>query len=139
MRYTEGYMKPLAIIVVLVVVLIGGYFFFKPQNAPAPEAPQAEQPAGEMRAGEATGTVTEVDTTQAAVDGPVIILMTTSTGEEKAILVPTMGLPLCAGSASIADAFAITAGQTVSVYGDVNEDGAIVPCESAEHYLRVGA
>jgi hypothetical protein len=47
-----------------------------------------------------------------------------------------MGLAACAASSSIANVPNISEGQTVSVLGNEQNNGAIVPCESPDHFLR---
>ena len=137
-------MKTAFIVALAAVVLIGAYLYFaKPEMlAPvmgdAPMEEEGEEMEGtEEDAGEMTGTVTEVDTSGAALDKPVLIRVRTAASETFTVAVPTMGLPLCKASANIADAFSIKAGDTISVKGEATGEGTIVPCVSADHYLRV--
>lgn len=85
------------------------------------------------------GTVSSVSLDGVAADGPAIIQLTTSAGASIEVDVPSFGLGLCAAKANIADVFAIKEGDAVEVRGAVTEEGAIVPCESSDHYLRVTA
>ncbi len=87
---------------------------------------------------EAKGTVLAVDLEKATFDGPVVITLQPEQGQTVTISVPSMGLPLCAAykAKNIGDVFLIKAGQQFEVRGTVGEDGSIVPCDSADHYLR---
>lgn len=133
------------IIAVIVLALVGaGLYYVLTMYQPNPDAlselnqEQVAQPqTNELEAGEARGTVVSVNTEQAMVDGPVLITLREESGEEAVVAVPSMGLPTCAARANMADAFAVTAGQYVEVRGAVGVDGMIIPCESADHYLRV--
>ena len=84
-----------------------------------------------------SGTVQSVDLTQMAVDGPAVVTIETEAGGTKEIHVPSMGLPLCPAKDNIADVATINENDTVEVNGDVNVSGAITPCQSEDHYLRV--
>lgn len=86
--------------------------------------------------GMAEGVVREVNLDQVAFDGPALITIQTEKDGERVIAVPSMGLPLCAAFSHIADPFALEVGDNVEVKGAEDEEGRIVPCESAEHYLR---
>ncbi len=85
----------------------------------------------------ASGTVTSVNLDAIAADGPAVVAIRTEAGTPETINVPSFGINLCAASASIADVYALRSGDRVEVNGSVSEDGAIVPCESSAHYLRV--
>lgn len=135
------------IIAVVVLALVGaGLYYILTMYQPNPEAlselnqeevlaPEQEQ--GEEAEGEVRGTIVSVNTEQAMVDGPVLITVRKESGEEAVVAVPSMGLPLCAARANMADAFALTAGQYIEVHGAVGAEGMVIPCESADHYLRV--
>ncbi len=83
------------------------------------------------------GAVEEVDTSQISVDGPYIISVETNDGTTEILEVPSMGSQLCAARTTIGSAFELEAGQEVSVRGARNSDGAIVPCDSVDHYVQV--
>lgn len=133
-------MKAILLIVVLLLAA-GGYFFYtNVSNTPEvvnEELPQAEEETEES--GEASGTITSVDTTAAMVDGPVLVTIKTSAGASRIIAVPSMGFNMCVAKETIADPFALKAGTKVSVRGSVTEEGYILPCEDASHYLKVSA
>ena len=117
----------------VLVLLVGGFFLL---NNYIYQEKQAEVVEGDTV--EFEGEVLAVDTEQAMVDGPVIITMKSIDGTLATIAVPSMGLPLCAAFDNIADVYALQSGDTISVKGEVDPAGRIVPCESEEHYLRAG-
>ncbi len=86
---------------------------------------------------EQSGTIRSIDLEQMMVDGPARIVLETTTGETVTITVPSMGLPLCAARATIADVALLEVGNTVAVRGSINAEGEITPCTAADHYLRV--
>lgn len=83
------------------------------------------------------GTVVAVDLEQAMFDGPYVLLVRETNGDEVVIAVPSMGIMLCAGRANIANVSDIKEGMTVEAKGALTAQGDIVPCESESHYLRV--
>lgn len=136
------------IIAVVILALVGaGLYYVLTMYQPSPDAlselnqEQAQVPdaSAEGVGGEARGTIVSVDAEQAMVDGPVLITLREESGEVAVIAVPSMGLPTCAARANMADAFALAPGQYIEVRGAVGVDGMIIPCESADHYLRVVA
>lgn len=137
------------IIAVVVLALVGaGLYYVLTMYQPNPEAlselhqEQAQTPEDthtEGVEGVARGTIVSVNMEQAMVDGPVLITLREESGEEAIVAVPSMGLPMCAARANMADAFALTPGQYIEVHGAVGVEGMIIPCESADHYLRVVA
>lgn len=84
----------------------------------------------------AEGSVTEINFEAIAFDGPALVFVSTLEGE-KVVAVPSMGINLCAAVEDITDVFALKAGDRVSVRGELDEEGRIVPCSDASHYLRV--
>lgn len=84
-----------------------------------------------------SGTVTSVDLEGMAVDGPGLINISTNEGGEAVIAVPSMGILLCAAKDNIADISTIKTGNKIEARGSVGPEGQIVPCESAEHFVRV--
>ncbi len=97
----------------------------------------AAEPEGEQST--ASGTVSSVDLEHIAVDGPAVIEVKTTAGTTVKVIVPSFGLGMCEAKEHIADVFALKVGDSVEVRGSVTEEGAIMPCESSEHYLRVVA
>jgi uncharacterized OB-fold protein len=53
--------------------------------------------------------------------------------------IPSMGIMLCDARDSIVNISDLEVGMTVEARGAVsaNDGGAITPCESTEHYLRI--
>lgn len=126
-------------LLIAAVLIVGGVailaYFKIPGTEPAP-APVATStpPAVDLTL---IGQVTEVNFEQVAADGPTVVTFTTAgTNEVRQVAVPSMGLPLCPAAAEIADAFQLAPGDRIEVRGRVGEDGTIVPCEDAGHYLR---
>jgi heat shock protein HslJ len=125
--------KTIVIIISVVVILIGGFFVL---NTYIYNEKQAEYVVGDTV--ERSGTVLAVDTDQAALDGPVILTLEGDGGEMTTIAVPSMGLLLCPAyeANNIGDVYLMKAGDRIEVRGVVGEDGSVIPCESADHYLR---
>jgi len=86
----------------------------------------------------AQGTVTLIDLEQVAFDGPARLELETADGSVVKVNVPSMGIQLCPAyqSKNIGDVYAMRLGLELEVKGIVGEDGAITPCEVADHYLR---
>ncbi len=85
---------------------------------------------------EVDGTIMSIDMTKIAADGPVVLMIGTSSGVRQ-VQVPSFGINLCAAKKGIADVAALKIGDALKVRGTVTEDGAITPCSSASHYLHV--
>lgn len=103
--------------------------------APSEEVPGEDVPFDDRAY---AGVITAIDLEQMMVDGPARIVIRTDADAEAVILVPSMGLPLCAAREALADVYALKVGQRVEARGSVGaEADSIVPCQSAEHYLRV--
>lgn len=126
-------MKHILLVAGLVVVLVSGSYILYTQLGVS-EAEDVDTTDDAART--ASGVVTAIDTEAVMLDGPVRITIATSDGAE-VIAVPSMGLPLCAAAAHIADAFAVAVGDQITVTGSVNESYEIVPCESMEHQLEI--
>ena len=120
-------MKTIIGITVLIIVLVGGYFLLTLTNTEG--LPEDKTVSGE---------VTNVNLDAITLDGPVLITLSTETGEE-VIAVPSMGLPLCAAVANIGDVYTLAEGDQVTVTGSVDEEGRIVPCESESHELLISS
>ena len=119
--------KLMVIVGVVALAAVGWFMLFDSETTPLEES----------SVGATSGVVIDVDTTQAMVDGPVIIELAVDNGT-RIIAIPSMGLPLCAARENIDDVWSLEVGAGIEVYGAVDpETGYIVPCESDEHYLRV--
>lgn len=123
-------MKQILIVGVLVVAGLGYWFL-----AGGSEVVEAPNETAETASGE----VVAVDLDGMAADGPALITMQTDGGQLRVIAVPSMGLPLCEAYQAIAVVNDISVGDRVSVRGEVDEQGRIVPCAAADHYLEVTA
>ena len=86
-----------------------------------------------------SGIITQINLDQAALDGPYMVTIQAVSGEFSTIAVPSMGLPLCVAykNNTITDVYALKLGQQIEVRGTLGENDSIVPCASADHYLRV--
>lgn len=126
-------MKTLIWIVVLAAVVLGLYFLVSKPDTEEPVVNTDEQDMGETVFLE--GTVMSINTDDVALDGPSLITVNTTEGE-RVVAVPSMGINLCAAKDDIADVFTISLGDTVSVSGEPDEEGRVVPCVDASHYLR---
>jgi hypothetical protein len=137
-----------------VVLIIGVMYFLGACNSPEEQVINMEtagevtpeqvevntptQPALESGVELGTdGTVTAVDLSGIAADGPALITIETDASSVFVVAVPSMGLPLCAAKEAVADAGAIAVGDSVSVRGMTDAVGNIVPCESTLHFLKV--
>jgi len=130
-------MKRIAAMLSVVLLMGAGCPLFP--TTPSDDSRVEDGSENEANASERTssGTVVSVNLDAIAADGPAVVTIRTEAGAEEQIQVPSFGLMLCAASESIADVYALQSGDRVEVRGSVSEDGAIVPCESSEHYLRV--
>lgn len=80
----------------------------------------------------------DVDRTGVMLDGPILITVSDIlSGDAKVIAIPSMGLPLCAASANIADTSELAIGDTVIVSGSVDAEGQIVPCAEETHSMEI--
>lgn len=84
------------------------------------------------------GNVVSVNMEQAAYDGPYLVTLQTKQAGQVVVAVPSMGLPLCEAykAKNIGEVSLITVGNEFEVRGEVAENGSVVPCVSADHYLR---
>ncbi len=143
----------IALIVTAILLIGSAVFFIQNETSIAPgqniedESSVSEEEQGEHEEGSeegeepdtsarAEGTVIDIDTTGAMLDGPILITIETTAGESRVIAVPSMGIRLCTAVDAIADPFAITVGTKVSVMGSVEND-RIIPCTDESHYLKV--
>lgn len=123
--------KTVVSIIVILVAVFAGYWILS-------ESGMKNDPA-ELGGKDIRGEVVSVDRSQIIADGPTVIMVSTENGVER-VEVPSMGINLCPASKSIVDVSMLEAGMVIEVSGSVGGDeGAIVPCESEEHYLRVAS
>ncbi len=113
----------------------GNVFAYEKSENARVGTPNDGEPASQDRA--ISGTVVSINTDQVPVDGPAIVTIRVSGGVMEKILVPSFGLGLCKAKSSIADVYTLKAGDAVEANGSVGTDGAIVPCQSQAHYLRI--
>jgi hypothetical protein len=119
---------------VIVSILFLTLAFYGVKSALYPVAPDFQ--ATEMKT--VTGVVTEIDKEKMMVDGPLVIALMTDDSGVEVIAVPSMGRNLCVAKDSIVDADNVEVGDVVTVKGDVDMDGYIVPCMNEAHFLRIG-
>jgi len=84
-----------------------------------------------------SGTVLEINSEEILFDGPTRIVIADMSGKEHTIAVPSMGINLCVASSSISSVAHITPGDQISVSGERDEDGTIVPCNGSTDMLEV--
>lgn len=119
-------MKKTLVLLAILIVLAGGVYWFSAVPKPI------ENSLGK----EVKGRAVAVDFGGVALDGPALVTIQTTSGNE-VIAIPSFGLPLCAAFENIASFSVIEVGDIVSVRGAVDESGRIVPCENETHYLEV--
>ncbi len=85
------------------------------------------------------GKVVAINLEQAMVDGPYLITLESAKSKKYTVAVPARGFTMCVAnqSNSVADVSQIKTGEQYEVRGSVNANGYIMPCESADHYLRL--
>ncbi|PSO46557.1 MAG: hypothetical protein BRC24_01340, partial [Parcubacteria group bacterium SW_4_46_8] len=140
----------ITIAIIVLLVLVGGAMYLERGEDPSyssntPQATTTQSTSTDAGGTSTTteagtkvsGEVTSYDASQTASDGPYVLTIASGDGEVT-VEVPSMGLSACAATDNIADMSNISEGQTVSVLGDKQDNGAIVPCESSDHYLRIG-
>lgn len=126
-------MKHIAWVVIAIIVIVGALLLVTGNDNGESVQQEEQQTDGAT----ASGTVTAVDSSQVAVDGPYVVEIETDEGTAQRIEVPSMGINLCAAQENIASVSDIETGDTVSVRGTMSAEGAIVPCEGTDHYLRI--
>lgn len=127
-------MQKYIIVGVILLALIAGYFILGNKAA---EAPQAEVPVVEAEAAEIRGEVVSVDSSGIALDGPYLLTVRDAEGVGHTIAVPSMGINLCAARDAISGLSQVAVGDFVEVRGAQDEEGNIVPCDDASHYLTI--
>ncbi len=83
------------------------------------------------------GTVTAVDLSAMAFDGPARIMFETEDKNSYTIAIPSMSMPECPAKDALAAPSLIEVGDTIEVEGDRVNDGEITPCSRTSHYLRL--
>lgn len=122
-------MKKIIWIIIVIAVIVGGYYAFRNSDV---QSSNVESNVREVR-----GTVLSVNGEQVALDGPYVVTIETEDGQAT-VEVPSMGILLCPAyeAGNLLSIDEIRAGEEIEVRGSVSESGAIVPCESADHYIR---
>lgn len=125
-------MKKIIFIVIVLAVLVGGVFiyqkFLKGEGVVLTPGETVEL----------SGVAVVINSDQIAFDGPYVVALKVANGPVVNVAVPSMGLPMCAAyqAGNVVGVNLIKLGDEVKVKGQVAEDGSVVPCESADHYLR---
>lgn len=134
-------MKKTILLLIAVALIAAGAWYAMNRDGAAvdvsTDAPSETDVLGPAAATEVKGTVTAIDLEQAMVDGPYIVTVRDSKGAERDILVPSMGILLCAAKDAIASPYDLKEGDRVEANGTLTAEGSIVPCESSSHYLRL--
>ena len=125
----------LSFIAVAILGLIAYGLISYAQNDFAPFNNGAKEKVGSTVMRE--GTVQSVDTTQAALDGPVIVRILTDNNKTATISIPSMGLPLCSAFANIDNVWNLSGGERIMISGTISADGSITPCVEESHYLKI--
>ncbi len=131
--------KSFILAVIVLVLIVGAVLWVAKSSSVTPNSEVEETPGEEVSTTlSAEGTVTEINKDEVAFDGPVRITIEDEQGKVVKIAIPSMGLPMCEAykAGSIRDPYTIKVGDTLAVSGTAGEDGSIVPCQSAEHFLR---
>jgi hypothetical protein len=121
---------PYIIAIILVIAAIG-VLVTRDQSVTINEQPDPMTEQGTTAT--VSGTVTDVDTSPWAFDGNAIVMIETDQGDSVEIQIPAR-INLCPAQSAIATNLAV--GEMVEVSGNMFE-GAIVPCQSTDDYLRV--
>jgi len=83
------------------------------------------------------GQIIAIDLDGIAYDAPALLTVLQKGGAKQDIRVPSFGLGLCAAKDAIADLQDLKLGDMIAVRGELSDDGSIIPCRSADHYLRL--
>jgi len=123
----------------LLVLLLAGLsyiVFVKPTAKPVLDDVVQAVPIPVAEEVTLVGEVLEVDFEKVIFDGPSLIsLKAAGTEDVYTIAVPSASRPTCIASSSIADPFQLAPGDRLEVRGLKNDQGEVVPCSSATHYL----
>lgn len=84
-----------------------------------------------------TGVVTDVNTSEVALDGPTILTITTLEGTEHTVAVPSFGIQLCTAAERISELTQLAIGDNVTVRGTVDDAGVITPCNGPADMLTL--
>jgi hypothetical protein len=116
-------------------LLLAAFLVFSACAPTAPPAP-ASPPASDASAGPdrtLAGTVAAIDLDPMSYDADGVVTVRTSGGDTVRVLLPAR-YNLCA--ATYDDWSDLAVGDAVEARGVVTSEGAVRPCESAEHYFR---
>lgn len=127
-------------IIILLGIIVGALVWTGNDDEALPiedNEPTATSTATATEAVTYSGEITELDFSEIAVDGPYRIMLETDAGEARTVLVPSMGINLCAAQENIADLDALAVGDAIEARGSIDGSAdSIVVCESADYYLR---
>ncbi len=137
--------KALLVILVIAVLLLAAYLLYFGKDKDVEPVTDDDlvvdtdgDDDGEPVTATGSGVIATIDTTGAMVDGPyVITTQSSSTTDALVIAVPSMGINLCSARLAIVDISTLKVGDRIEVRGALDAGGNIVPCEMADHYLRV--
>ncbi|MFA6158204.1 MAG: hypothetical protein WC763_01055 [Candidatus Paceibacterota bacterium] len=129
-------MKKFAIALVAVIVVSGVSLVLLERGAVGTDSSVPDLSA-EVSNMVVRGTVTDVNVEKAMYDGPYLVTIRETNGNEAIVSIPSRGAQLCAAKATTASPSDLKKGMTVEVNGALTFDGNIVPCESVSHYLRI--
>lgn len=118
-------MKKIIYILLVIVAVIAGYYLYVYWALGDDSGTR----------GALEGEVSAINLEGVMVDAPALVTISTEDGE-KVIAVPSMGRNLCVAK-ELADVYALKVGDVVSVKGEVDEEGRIVPCMDESHFMRV--
>ena len=96
--------------------------------------PDEDNTAADIR--RVSGEIVEINTSQIAFDGPVLVSIEGDNGSMQLVSIPSFGFNLCAASDDIVDPFELIVGDLVEVSGQINAAGEIALCSTADDYLR---
>ncbi|HYC83160.1 MAG TPA: hypothetical protein VEB60_01265 [Candidatus Paceibacterota bacterium] len=125
--------KPIIILIAVILIALLAYALMGKEPA---DVSQTEETVT-ASSSEVRGTVMNVNADQVPVDGPTLITIRQADDSQAVIAIPSMGINLCPAQANIADISLIKAGGTVEAKGQAGAEGMIIPCESADHYLKI--
>jgi hypothetical protein len=126
-----------SIVIIIIAIVVGWYVLSLPPGVSEAPEQQGENGVSEQERATLRGVITSVDTTQAMVDGPYLVNISSDSGEEATIAVPSMGILLCEAKDNIVDIAQLQEGLIVEVSGTLDESMRVVPCASSNDYLRI--
>lgn len=124
-------------IIILLGIIVGALFWTNDEGETDPMQDD-HSAATSTEAVTFSGEITELDYSEIAVDGPYRIMLETSAGESRTVLVPSMGINLCAAQENIVNLDSLLVGDVIEVRGSAgSEPDSITVCESTDHYLEL--